>query len=221
MARSVEVSLAVALLLLVAGCSTTQQQSARAQVQAERLLATRERVLVTHLSPAVRVERVSVLRGRGRTAVGVLLRNSGALALSDLPISLRDSHGHYLNRRAGLGYFSTHTPAIAAGGEATWIFFTRARVRGHVSARVGARPAISARPRRLPLLTARGTAVTNSSSVPQSGLVVYAYAWRGSRLGAAARESISHLAPGQTAPLALRVIGSRPVQLEAPPTIFK
>jgi hypothetical protein len=80
---------------------------------------------------------------------------------------------------------------------------------------------VSVRPGRLPLLTARGSTVTNSSSVPQYGLAVYAYAWRGSRLVAAGRASLPHLDPGHTAPLRLHVIGSGSVQLEAPPTIFK
>jgi hypothetical protein len=217
-ARSVEVGVGVCVLLLVAGCSTTQQKSGRAQVQAERLLATRQAVKVTTSSPSVRVERVSVLRGRHRTAIGVLLRNAGSVAVSDLPILLR-AGSHQVNRRGA--YFSNHTPAIAAGAENTWVFITRARVRGRVSARVGAHPAVSAHPGQLPALTSRGSTVTNGSSVPQYGLAVYAYAWRGSRLVAAGRGWLSRLGPGQSSRVPLRVIGSTAVQLEAPPTIFK
>ncbi|HKR99956.1 MAG TPA: hypothetical protein VJU79_10635, partial [Candidatus Dormibacteraeota bacterium] len=94
--------------LLATGCETTQQKSARAQVQAERVLATRKPVLVKHANPQVQAERVSVLRSGRRTAIVVLLHNSGAQPVSDLPISLRALGGRYLNRRANLGYFQTH-----------------------------------------------------------------------------------------------------------------
>ncbi|HEY1595524.1 MAG TPA: hypothetical protein VGF74_09015 [Thermoleophilaceae bacterium] len=223
MARSVELALFACGCLALAGCSTTQQKSARAEVQAQRLLATRQRVLVTRTSPSVQVERVSSVRRGGRTAIAVLLRNRGGRPLNDLPIALRAAHGRYLNRRAGLGYFSTHIPAIAPGAEATWVFITRARVRG-VTARVGARPAVTARPLRLPALATRGTTVTNSSSVPQYGLVVYGYATRGKRLVAAGRALLKQLGAGRSAAVHLSLIGNprgATVRVEAPPTTFK
>jgi hypothetical protein len=228
--RSAELTLAVAgasaLALLVSGCETTQQKSARSKVQAERVLATRHKVLVTRANPFVRAERVTVVRRAGRTAIAVLLRNTGSRPVSDLPISLRVG-GRYLNRRAGLTYFQTHTPAIAPGGEATWVFVTRAPVRG-ASVIVGVHPAVSAEAGRLPSLRAsvgaRGATVTNSSGVPQYGLVVYAYAQRGTRLLAAGRASLARLAAGKSATVPLRLVG-RPggatVHVEAPPTIFK
>jgi hypothetical protein len=230
-ARSAELVLALGAVLLVAGCSTTQQKSARAKVQAERLLATRKQVLVRQPNPSVRVEGVTLLRGHGRTAVVVALRNDGSRPVSDLPISLRTGGGRYLNRRAGLGYFQTHAPAIVPGGEATWVFVTRARVRARgVSARVGLQPAVSARPARLPLLRAAPAAgigratVTNSSGVPQYGLVVYAFARRGARLVAAGRGSLARLGPGRRATVPLSLVGSArglTMRVQAPPTIFK
>jgi len=49
--RSAELTLVLVgagvLALLAAGCDSTQQKSARLQIQAERLLAAREKVVVT------------------------------------------------------------------------------------------------------------------------------------------------------------------------------
>lgn len=228
--RSAELTLVLVgagvLALLAAGCDSTQQKSARLQIQAERLLAAREKVVVTRANPFVQAERVTVVRRSGRTAIAVLLRNTGSRPVSDLPISLRVD-GRYLNRRAGLAYFQTHTPAIAPGGEATWVFVTRAPVR-RASALVGVHPAVSAEAGRLPSLRASvgaGSAtVTNPSGVPQYGLVVYAYAQRGTRLLAAGRASLARLGAGKSATVPLRLVGrasGATVQVEAPPTIFK
>jgi hypothetical protein len=230
--RSVEataIALAAATALLAAGCDTTQQKSARAKVQAQRVLASRERVLVTRSSSQVKVERATALQGRSRSAVVVLLRNVGARPVSDLPISVRVG-GRYLNRRRGLPYFQTHAPAIAPGGEAVWVFITRARVReGRAFARVGATPSVDSGAARLPSIRASlglrdAATVTNSSGLPQYGLPVYAYAERSGHVVAAGRGTVPSLGAGKSTSVRLTLVGSAggtPLRLAAAPTIFK
>ena len=226
--------------LVVTGCDTTQQKSARAKLQAQRILATRVRVLVTQANPSVTVPRVTLVRGRGRGAIVVALHNAGALPAIDLPISVgvrRAGHAaQYLNHRKGLAYFQTHAPAIAPGGTATWVFtLPRGRApSGRAFALVGSGSSPAAPlGSRLPSLElsalgapsrAVSARVRNSSSVPQYGLDVYAYAERDGRFVAAGRASIAALGGGHATTVEVPLTGDArgaQIHLETSPTIFK
>jgi hypothetical protein len=204
----------VALASLLGGCTTTQQKSARAKVVANRLLAARKPLLVTRSNPSVDILRTTVV---GRRAVVVTLRNRGTEVAEDLPITIGVRQGRYLNRRGDLDYLHTHVPAIAAGGEATWVFASGRRIdaRGTPFARVGASAAEP--PAALPEVRVSGVAVsgatltarvTNSSDIPQYGLGVFAYATRGGRPVAAGRAVIRHLGTGAGTSVRIPLAGS-------------
>jgi hypothetical protein len=127
-ARSVSaLALAAATATSLGGCQTTEQTSARAKLRADRVLATQHQVRVVRINPAVQVVSVRLLRRAGGTAIVVALHNRGPHRLADLPISVGIRAGgakRYLNRASGLGYFQTHVPTLASGGDATWVFQT-------------------------------------------------------------------------------------------------
>ena len=138
------------MLLLVGtlgGCvETTQQKNARAQLQADRLLASRSGVQVTRRDPNVAVMNVRTLRSPAGGAIAVTLRNDGERPVSDLPVSVGVStpagRTTYLNRQPELPYFQTHIAGIGGRAEATWVFSSTTPIpTGRVFVRVGA-PAI-------------------------------------------------------------------------------
>lgn len=220
----------LALGLLLGGCVTTQQKSARAKVVANRLLAARKPLIVTRANPDVKVLSTTLVGGR---AVVVRLRNLRARVAEDLPISVGIRPRQYLNRRADLDYLGTHVAAIAAGGEATWVLTrTRPVHRGQKPfARVGVSAAIP--PDRLPSVRVTGIAtrgstvtarVTNSSDIPQYGLGVYAYATRAGRPVAAGRTVIRHLGTGAQAMVSVALVGNlrgAVLHLEAAPSTLR
>jgi hypothetical protein len=125
----------------LAGCVSTQQKNERAKIRATRELESRKPQRVTRSNPQVRVEGISLVRGRDAGAIVVDLRSSADAPLTDVPISVGlRTHGgrELLNGRKNLGWFQTHVPSIAAGGRATWVFTTRRAVpAGRPYARVG------------------------------------------------------------------------------------
>jgi hypothetical protein len=238
------VAAAAVLAGLLGGCATTQQTSARAKLQAQRVLASRQALLVTRPDRDVRVVGAWLMRRGGRRAVAVLLRNAGPRALTDLPISVGlrkpGARPRYLNAAAGLPYFDNHVPAVPAGGEVTWVFTTSRPVRaggapfavvgspGSPPATTMARlPAIRALATQQPVPAGPATVtarVSNPSDVPQSDLELYAYAWRAGRYVAAGRATVRSLGPGRTATVKVNLVGSplgAPVQFVVPPTIFE
>ena len=208
---------------LLAGCTTTQQKSARAKVVANRLLAARRPLVVRQVNPDVVVVRASLVRGAGGAAVVVRLRNRAPHVAEDLPINVGvRSPGRrtvWLNRRGGGDYLDSHVAAIAARGEATWVFASRRRVpaRARVVARVGFAPAgAPGSSVRLPAVRASGGAlsgrtvlagVANPSAIPQYGLGVYASAVRAGHVVAAGRVVIKHLGTGQSESVRIPLVG--------------
>ena len=228
----------------LSGCVTTQQKNARAQLFADRTLASREAVRVTHLNPYVHVAGLALVRSPHGTALVVRLHNRSAHALTDLPISVgvltRRGMRVYLNREAGIDYFDAHVPAVAAKSTATWVFTSGRRVDGGSAlfadvgiARSPASEPVSTLPTievsRAPESLADGSrgvfrlAVANTSDVPQYGLQVYAVAVRGGRYVGAGRTGID-LAGGGRRTLELTLLGNptrASISLDALPTIFK
>ncbi len=225
----------------LAGCATTQQQSARARVVARRVLATQRPLHVRETDRQIGVLGTALVRGHGRSAIVVRLRNSGPAPVSDLPLALsvRVGGGRVvaLNRRAGLPYFQTHAPALAAGATVAWVFTTHARVpHGALVVRVGrpSRASQTATLRTLPrtdvalLPSARGlrsvrATIANRSGVPQYALEVYAVARRGRRIVAAGRALVAHLGSDGRTTVRIPLIGDArgaTVRVMAPPTLF-
>jgi hypothetical protein len=232
--------LAAATAASLSACQTTQQTSARAKLSADRVLATQHPLRVVRLNPAVQVVRVSLLRSAGGAAIVVALHNRTRRSVADLPISVgvrTRGAQQYLNRASGLDYFQTHVPALAAGGDATWVFQTAASLRpyGTPFAAVGV-PNADATPsvRRLPPIEVRLAApagpglgratVFNRSDIDQRGLPVYAVAVRRGCYTAGGSGSIAELAPGARATVDVKLTGDSrdaAVHLEAPPAFLR
>jgi hypothetical protein len=224
------------------GCvETTQQKNARAQLQDDRLLASRSSIVVTRTDPNIAVLNVRTLRGPAGGAIAVTLRNDGGRPVSDLPLSVgvhtRGGHITYLNRQPELPYFQTHIAGIGGKAEATWVFSSTSPMpNGQVFVRVGA-PAIPVDKAvwKLPAITSSLTSVRsrgrdratvsaqieNRSEAPQDGLEVYAYALSGDRLVAAGTAPLDSLGSGATQAVQVSLVGkpgSSAVHLETPPT---
>jgi hypothetical protein len=225
-------------LVALSGCVTTQQKNARAELRAERIIATRRALHVTRINPNVRVEAIALLRGSTGTAFAMRLRNVAPRPATDLPISVGviTPRGRrlYFNRSADAGYFQTHVAAIAAEGRVTWVFTTAERLAGAGAGRPFADVGIASSP---PLTTARTLprievspstgvasghrpgpprslrsslrlAVQNLSEVPQDELPVYAVALRNGRYVAAGRATLGHLGTGARATVEVTLFGS-------------
>ncbi len=229
------------LMTTLTGCvETTQQESARAKLAADRLLASQEPIEVTRRNPGVSVLDVGRVTSGGTSAIAVALRNDGTQPVTDLPISVgvitRDGRTVRLNGQAGLPYFQTHIGAIAGGASVTWVFVTRATLpTGAPFAAVGfATVTDNQGIKSLPLLSASVTApastrtrgqvavtIVNHSGLAQSGLAVYASASSGRRLLAAGQGTLAQLSSSGTSTITIKLVGNSgtvPVQADAPPT---
>jgi hypothetical protein len=214
------VALVVAAAAL-AGCATTQEEAARLQLNSARIRASQVRTRVAVSGNVVRVTRVALVSGRDGTAFVVRVHNTGARAVSDLPISVGVRVAHkpprYLNLQSPseFSYYDAHLPAVAAGGTLTWVYATARRLpaRARPFAIVGDVPsvAVKAAPAsRLPVIRASSAStlggnganaagaqlavvLQNLSTIPQYQLQVYAYALSGDRYVAAGNLTVPHL----------------------------
>lgn len=121
--------------LPLAGCTTTQHQAQRLQLDSARQRAALRPTRVAVASTTVRPSSVAVLSSGGKTAFVVRVSNHGARAVTDLPISVGYEQAGgarvYLNAVSGIGYFQAHLPAIRAHRSLTWVYTTgRALPRG-------------------------------------------------------------------------------------------
>jgi hypothetical protein len=233
----------------LAGCSTTQQEAARLQLNAARIRASEQRTQVTVPGRTVDVTRVARVVTGGRTAFVVQVRNPGTQPVSDLPISVgvrvENKRPVYVNRQstAELSYFDAHLPLVEPGATLTWVYTTDRRLpaRARAFALVGGTPSNRA-PRSNPLPVIRASAVAtvttasaadgsplavslhNLSSVPQYQLQVYAVAERAGRYVAAGDFTVPHLGSNASSRLKLPILGHinhARLQIEAAPTIFQ
>jgi hypothetical protein len=221
----------VGAVLTLAGCSTTQDEAARLQLNSARIRAAEVKTVVRTAGAAVQVSDVSLLSTPGAHTFVVTLHNPGAKAVTDLPISVgvsqRGRHRVYLNSRSEqeLSYFYAHLPRIAAGSSVTWVFATTHAVpaKARPFALVGARPSpavpVSAT---APTIETHVTAtkpaahgrewltvtLRNNTSVPQYQMPVYAVALRGRRTVAAGEQIVPHLGTHRSLSIRVPVQGS-------------
>jgi hypothetical protein len=228
--------LAPVVITALSGCVSTQQRSKWAQLRAQRVLATRVPVQVAAAASPLTVTSVALVRSTRASAIVVELHNSAARPVSDLPISIgvarRGRADTYLNGAAGVAYFQTHAPALAAHADGVFILTVRSRLpSGRVFARVGARSATGLpAPKALPQLgveasggAAAKVTVSNPTDVPQEQLQVYAWVARGSRIVAAGQAVIAELAAGASATVTPALLGntsSGGLHVQSPPTVF-
>jgi hypothetical protein len=238
--RLVRAAPAIFALGALAGCSTTQQEATRLQLNSARIRASQVALHVGRHNPDIRVAAVELLKGRDGTAVVVRMRNLADRVLTDLPVSvgLIAAHGvkRYLNSKAGIDYFDSHLSAIGPDAELTWVFTSRAAVPAHArpfalvgtaapgfsSARTLPQIQVEPEPRSGPPNVVRLT-VRNDSAVPQYQLQVYATISGRRGYLAAGTATVAHLGTGASASLQMRLLGSSTKAtpaLQAPPTIF-
>ncbi len=228
---------AAAAVSLLAGCSTTQQEAARLQLNSARIRASEIPTRVTAPGQAVRVARVALVTGRGQTAFIVQVHNPAGRPVSDLPISVGVRIGTrravYVNSQSPqeYSYFDAHLPVVAARGTLTWVYTTNRRLpaRSRPFAIVGGQPSPAVpRVNQLPVIRASaltGTpgsagaassqaasrlaiALHNLSGVPQYQLQVYAFAQAAGRYVAAGDTTVPHLGSLGSATLRLGLLGS-------------
>jgi hypothetical protein len=229
--------------LPLSGCVTTQQVAARARLVDDRIRASQEPLRLTRRNPDVRVTKLTLVRGSAGTALAVLLRDTSARSLTDLPIAVgvitRAGRKLYLNRAANIDYFDSHVVALAPRRVVAWVFTTprRVAVTGRPFAEVGvsplAQPPAGALPQIDVTLQGAGSrpgerilhlSVANRSGIPQYQLPVYALGLRGGKDVSAGRATVAQLGTDGTATLHLTLLGSvrgATVSLSALPTIFQ
>ena len=232
----------LALAVLFAGCESTQDESARLEREGGGALGGRQQgVVVTRRSDEVEVVSTEVLQDENGTAAVVRMRNNGATALAQVPVSIdvRAGGGRsvFRNDQAGLEPALVRVPLLRAGEEFTWVndqVAAAGRPRA-VRARVGEAKAVRTRPPRLSVSAPRleqdpvsGVAAVgfaaNRSRVEQRKLVIFAVARKSGRVVAAGRAQINRLKAGKRARYTIFFIGDprgARISLEAPPTSLK
>jgi hypothetical protein len=236
-------ALALALAALVlSGCETTAEKSAKLERQAKRVTLQQEKGLtIARESTTIAVAGTAVLLDSERAAAVVTLKNRSARAQREVPIliTVKDVHGRTLfqNDEPGLERALVSIPSIPPHGSTVWVDDQVPANGGpaSVTARVGQAPALAAR--LLPELTVAGAklsedpasgtiaegTVANRSKVAQSGLVLFALGRRAGKIVAAGRAVVPELAPGASAPFQASLVGDAHgagVQVLAPPASF-
>jgi uncharacterized membrane protein len=234
------VAVALAGAITLAGCTTTQHEAQREQLDSARQRAALESTRVVVASTVVTPTSISEVTAPGKTALVVTVRNSGRKAVTDLPISVGytapGGGSVYLNSVAGLNYFQAHLPAIRAGGSLTWVYTADRTIPAAARpfARIGSKrsaPALLTEPdvtikvryRYSAGLRALTVHLSNPTSVPQYQLQIYAYAKSGGQYVAAANATVLNLGAGSSESVRLGLVGAAPRQLhvQAIPTILQ
>jgi hypothetical protein len=217
-------SLALALLVL-GGCETTAEKSAKLERAAKRVTLAQEKGLsIGRQSATIQVVGATVVRDAERAAAVVTLRNRSASTERAVPIAItvKSARGAtvFQNSAPGLESALVSVPSIAAHATVVWVD-DQLPVSGSpasVSAVVGEAPSTTAPSPKLAVTGARITedpangvvadgTVTNRSKVAQASLVVFAVARRGGAIVAAGRAIVSELAPGAAGPFQASLVG--------------
>ena len=235
---------ACALLgLALAGCDTTQDKAARLKVRSTRELAGREPARpIRRRDRDVRVLDASIVRGQGKAAIAVTLRNVGSAPVNDLPLAVgvRMADGEHLDLTSGekVAYFQAHAPALAPGERTTWVFTSHDDLGGADSAfaEVGVARDAPTTASSVPALAVSSVGaakkdpgkveatVANTTGVVQYDVAVYGWALRHGRYVAAGRTDVEELDPDESTTVAISMTGKAKgasLHVAAPPTIFQ
>ncbi|HUA74419.1 MAG TPA: hypothetical protein VL988_06650 [Solirubrobacteraceae bacterium] len=213
-----------AVALLLSGCETTAEKSAKLERAAKRQkIAQQQGLTISRTSRYVKVLGTAVVQGREGAAAVVTLRNDSPHALRHVPVSIavKDSGGAtvYSNGTPGLATTLTSIALLPAHAKLAWVDDQiQAKGAASVTARVGEGAAASGTVPDLTIavqqLAAEGGgstlegAIHNGSSTAQPELVIYALARRGGRLVAAGRAVLASLDPGASTPFQVFFVGS-------------
>ena len=233
--------LLMGLALVLTGCETTAEKSAKLEKIALRTSSgalSGRGLSIARPSAVVKVVSSAVLHSSEGSAVTITVRNLSGRAIANVPlaITVRDTKGSsvYSNSSPGLAHSLVALALIQPHAESTWIDdqISARGSGGSVAAEAGEGGAVDSAVPRLTLQGAHifeepGTGfgatgiVVNHSPVAQRELVVYATARRGSRVLAAGRAVVAQVPGGGSAPFELFFIGNPKggqLELSAPPT---
>ncbi|MGA9286477.1 MAG: hypothetical protein WBV85_13655 [Solirubrobacteraceae bacterium] len=230
---------AIAILLALSGCQSTQDRSAELQRDAKHQLLASQGVSVSKESPSVRIVHATIIHMSTATAVVVQMRNVSTKTLRDAPIELtvKDAKGGvlYQNNAPGLEPSLTMVSVLEPGAESTWVDdqVQAAGTPATATGLVGKATAVSGVPRMEVLnahlssepgaeATESGNAA-NRSAVPQANLVVYAVARRAGKIVAAGRAVLPEVGAGASVPFQIYFVGDprgARVEVSVPATTF-
>jgi hypothetical protein len=222
--RAAALAATAAALVALAGCETTQQQSARIARELGHQNAATGTVKLGASNHLVRVQQTVLLSSAGQTAVAVELRNTTGTAQAQFPvlIDVLDRRGRslYTNTTAGIDPSLQRFALLAPRASAWWVD-NEVTANGAARVRVGVGAAAATAPGSLPKIATTGVSasasfpgphvsatVTNRSPARQTQLVVYAVVLRGARVVGAGRGAIAALAAGASTQVTIAVIGS-------------
>lgn len=213
------------IVVLLTGCETTAEKSARLAAQAKATVK-ETGLSVSEVNRDVKVLDRATLTDSNGTAVVVLLRQTTRRAMADVPIAIDvlSATGKLLfrNDQPGADPGLVSAPLLSPGRTFSWVHDQVQAPQGQparVTVRVGEpRGEPPVRPPRMTLggLTveddgAGGTEgrgrLTNRSPETHRRVTVYAVARRGGKVVAAGRAVVNRVAPGRSAPFAVYFIG--------------
>jgi hypothetical protein len=231
-----------ALALLISGCESSQDLSARLAKEGRHALSSQRGLVIRATNRAVKVVHAGVVTDPNGTAAVVVLRNLRPMPLGSVPIAI-DVRGPgdksvFKNNAPQLESSLISISSLPPAGETTWVNdqVTPSGKALSVHAVIGAGGAGA--PLALPRIDVGPPHVTNDpssgleasgminnrSSVTQLKLVVYIVAWRGDKVASAGRGSIARLPPGAHTTYHVFLIGNpggAPLTVTAPPTVLR
>jgi len=235
--RGAALAAAAALLVSVAGCETTQEQSAKIGRELGKQSAITGQTSLGRASTAVRVKEKVLIDAGGSTAVALELTNTSAQAQVGFPvlIDVADAAGKsvYENDTKGIEPSLQQLALLAPNSTAWWVDNeVLASAPKTVSARVGA-STIGA-PASIPQITTSkasasasfpgphvSATVTNRSKLTQTELAVYAVILKGTQAVGAGRAVVASLPAGASTQVLIPVVGAidgSTIALTAAPT---
>jgi hypothetical protein len=238
-ARTVVGGLAIASVLLLGGCTTTQERSAKLAAQAETA-AQAKRFNVGRTNPVVKVRGVTLLTGPDANAVAVKVENTSNTTQVMVPIGvdLYDAKDQSLftNRVDGLDAPLNNIPVVEPG--VSWWVNNQLPPGKVARTRVRIGTSRTEAPSSLPRMTVSGLELTedagvqvargkveNESAVAQRRLALFAVALKDGRVVAAGRSVVDKLGPKGSARQRFNVYftgdpASAELTISAPPSIL-
>jgi hypothetical protein len=240
--RAAAVVASAAVVLVAAGCESSQDKSARLAKEGAKAIAGQHGLEIRRRNPFVHIMQTGVVADQNGTAAAVMLKNTSRGPLGTVPIAINvigaGGKSVFQNNLPGLEPSLVSIAALPPGAELTWVN-DQVQAGGKnltVTATAGASgdvapiglPQIIVEPPKLIYdptsgweLTGR---ITNKSQIPQLKLFVYAVAWRGKQLVSAGRGAIQRLLPGHHADYHIYPIGNPKAAqftIVAPPTVLR
>jgi hypothetical protein len=235
-------ALAVALLLAVSGCESSQEKSAKLRREGKNAIANQRGLLIQASNRQVKVLQTAVLTDSNGTAAVVVMRNLSLTPLAELPVAI-DVRGAgnktvFQNNSPGLQPALVSVASVPGRGEVAWVndqvvpsgqaLSVKAEVGAGGAGAPTTLPQIEVSPPRIvndPIsgIEADGP-IHNRSSVTQLKLFVFCVARRGGRVVAAGRGAIAKLAAGGRTTYHVFLIGNpqgAQLSVSAPPTVLR